>query len=308
MDFQNINFSHFTQDTLRSIEASAKFAVNFNSPIVMPCHLIGGLASVNGEDVCSVLQSKGYDQDLSMESIARGMSDIPLASSTQNISFHPDIVNCLSRLSSAGESISIKMLTEELINSNIDTLNSYFVNAQDGINGNSNLERDYQADDESTGETVKQFCINMIELAAQGKYHHAIGRDEEVKRVLLILARSSKNNPMLVGEPGTGKTAIAEELALRLLTGSVPADLANLKLYSLDFSTIKASPDSVGVMKSILEEATNDESLVLFIDEIHMLISNCNCSDNDTAKLRRKSEIRKNGVKVLGYRRFGKAA
>lgn len=299
MDFHNIDFSHFTQDALRSIEASAKFAVNFNSPIVMPCHLIGGLAYVNGEEVCSVLRSKGYDQDLSMESIATGMSDIPLGNSTQHISFHPDIINCLSSLSAEGVSISIAVLTEALVDANIDTLNSYLMSTQSGISENSSPERDYQVDDESTGETIKQFCVNMLELAAKGKYHNAIGRDEEVKRVLLILARSSKNNPVLVGEPGTGKTAIAEELALRLLTGKVPSDLAKLKLYSLDFSTIKASPDSVGVMKSILEEATNDESLVLFIDEIHMLISTCNCSDNDIANLL-KPAMARGDIKIFG--------
>ena len=125
----------------------------------------------------------------------------------------------------------------------------------------------------------------MLELAATGKIGHAIGRDDEVMRVLLILARNTKNNPVLVGEPGTGKTAIAEELAMRLYEGNVPEDLADLKLYSLDFTSIKSLPDSIGVMKAILDEAIADQKLVLFIDEIHMLISSCSCSDNDIANL-----------------------
>lgn len=299
MDFQNIDFSHFTPETLRSIEASAKFALNFNSPFVMPCHLIGGLASVSGEEVCSVLQSKGYDPDLSMASIANGMTEVPIGNPRGGVSFHPDIINCLIRLSSEPRAVSIAAITEELVNANLTSLTPYLVSAQGNTTPGSNPARNFHEDNDSTGETIKQFCVNMLELAANGKYHHAIGRDDEVKRVLLILARSSKNNPVLVGEPGTGKTAIAEELALRLLAGNVPSDLAGLKLYSLDFSSIKASGDEVGVMKSILEEATDDESLVLFIDEIHTLISSCNCSDNDIANLL-KPAMARGEIKILG--------
>lgn len=113
------------------------------------------------------------------------------------------------------------------------------------------------------------------------------------------MARSTKNNPVLVGEPGTGKTAIAEELAIRLLNGQVPPDLAGLKLYSLEFSSVKSLPNSVEVMKNILEEATNDPSLVLFIDEIHMLISACGCSDNDIANLL-KPAMARGEIKILG--------
>lgn len=299
MDIQDIDFSHFTSDALRSIEASSRIAMNFNSSLVMPCHLIGGLASINGESVCAVLQSKGFDPHQSMESIANGMSDIPLCSTGQSISFHKDVIDCLNMASTRNESISIVVLMETLVDLNAATLTPYLVTPRQGDTNIPNHERDTLEDEDSTGATIKQFCINMLELAAQGKYNHAIGRDEEVKRVLLILARSSKNNPVLVGEPGTGKTAIAEELALRLLTGNVPPDLAKLKLYSLDFSTIKASPDSVGVMKSILEEAANDKSLVLFIDEIHMLISSCSCSDNDIANLL-KPAMARGEIKIFG--------
>jgi ATP-dependent Clp protease ATP-binding subunit ClpC len=161
------------------------------------------------------------------------------------------------------------------------------------------VARDYNRDDATTGSTIKQFSVNMLELAANGKLHHAIGREKEVERVLLILARSSKNNPVLVGEPGTGKTAIAEELAMRLLKGDVPPDLAGFKLYSLNFSNIKSLPDAVGVMKAIVEEATADRSLVLFIDEIHILISNCSSADNDIANLL-KPAMARGEIKIFG--------
>lgn len=119
-----------------------------------------------------------------------------------------------------------------------------------------------------------------------------------MNRVLLILARSSKNNPVLVGPPGTGKTAIAEELAIRLYKSEVPQALANLKLYSLDFTSIKTSPDCVGVMKNIMEEAKEDPELVLFIDEIHMLM-NSNDPDNDIANLL-KPAMARGDIKIFG--------
>lgn len=296
---QDIDFSRFAPDVLRSIEGAARIAVNFNSNIVMPCHLIGGLASVSGEAVCSVLDSNGFDANASMDRVAQGMSEIPWEPAGEGVSFHPEVEEILSNSLTHSVNPDIRSIMSEIVTSDRYSLLSYFVRSHSDEMPSSGIERNYSDDDSSTGDTIKKFCVNMLEQAANGKLHHAIGREEEVKRVLLILARSSKNNPVLVGEPGTGKTAIAEELAIRLLKGDVPPDLAGLKLYSLDFSTVKASPDSVGVMKSILEEATNDPSLVLFIDEIHMLISTCNCSDNDIANLL-KPAMARGEIKLFG--------
>ena len=303
---QGIDFSRFTPEVLKAIETSARLAAGFNSNIGLPCHLVGGLASVNGEEVCSVLQNNGFDPDSSMEAVAQGMSDIPWAQEGDDgVSFHPDVEDIFVKSSSLSEPVTIPSIMNELLATGNDSIYSYLVKCPNqgevdtSVAEMPGMGRDYQDDDSSTGDTIKKFCVNMLELAANGKFHHAIGREEEVKRVLLILARSTKNNPVLVGEPGTGKTAIAEELAIRLLNGQVPSDLAALKLYSLDFSSIKSLPDSVGVMKSILEEATNDPSLVLFIDEIHMLISTCNCSDNDIANLL-KPAMARGEIKIFG--------
>lgn len=299
---QGTDFSRFTPEALKAIETSARLASSFNSNIVMPCHLIGGLASVKGEEVCSVLRDKGFEPDSSMEAVAQGMAEVPLAQSGSGMSFHPEVEEAFAKSSAQSGAVEISTIVNELLNSDGSTLDSYLIKSSNhGITEipTSGIMRDYQEYDATTGETIKEFCVNMLELAANGKLNHAIGRDDEVKRVLLILARSTKNNPVLVGEPGTGKTAIAEELAIRLLNGQVPPDLAGLKLYSLDFSSIKSLPDSVGVMKSILEEATNDPSLVLFIDEIHMLISTCNCSDNDIANLL-KPAMARGEIKIFG--------
>lgn len=310
----NIDFSRFSPDLLHAIEAAARIASNFGCGYIMPCHLVVGLASVNGEQVCSYLQQNGYDADASLQAIAQGVSESVRGSAGDGVSFHSSVDDVFSRACIQQSPVTILAILTEMVESDRGLLSRYLIKVESGRNDSSNnrdngrlsegasysgIARDFLKDDSSTGETIKRFCVNMLEQAAKGKYHRAIGRGEEVKRVLLILARSSKNNPVLVGEPGTGKTAIAEELAIRLLNGEVPQDLADLKLYNLDFSTIKASPDSARIMKSIIEEASEDPLLVLFIDEIHMLISANSSADNDIANLM-KPAMARGDVKVFG--------
>lgn len=306
---ENIDFSRFSQEVLESIELAAKIADSFNSNIVMPCHLVGGLASINGEEICDILQQKGYDSHATMDAIGHGMSDIPFVSGVDGVTFHPDIVDFFISLTSTTSNASISKVMQELLSSS-HIIDSYLIK-NENIGCSSSIQGGNYNEESPTGDTIRQYCVDMLELAANGKIHRAIGREEEVNRVLLILARSSKNNPVLVGAPGTGKTAIAEELAVRLQKGEVPSDLVNLKLFSLDFSSIKSLPDSVDVMKNILKEATNDPQLVLFIDEIHMLISSSSYSDNDIANLL-KPAMARGDVKIFGattldeYRRIEK--
>ena len=287
------DFSRFSQDVLKSIETAANIAVGFNTNIVMPCHLVGGLASVRGEEVYAFLENEGYDPDASLSSIAEGMSNVPFVPDQGGMCFHPEVEEVFARAyTSTMDTISVRDIMRALVNSNSQALAPYLVSSYTEELPVRDLNDDH------TGTTIRQFCVNMLQQAADGKIHHAIGRDEEVNRVLLILARSSKNNPVLVGPPGTGKTAIAEELAIRLYKSEVPQALANLKLYSLDFTSIKTSPDCVGVMKNIMEEAKEDPELVLFIDEIHMLM-NSNDPDNDIANLL-KPAMARGDIKIFG--------
>ena len=147
--------------------------------------------------------------------------------------------------------------------------------------------------------TISQFCTNWLELARRGEIKPAVGRDEEIRRVLQILAREGKNNPVLVGEPGTGKTAVVEGLAHRLLNKEVPADVAGLKLYQLDLGVISGIDNSEDIMRKIIEEVKTDPQIVLFIDEIHMLIGTGSCSRNTIANIL-KPEMARGSVKILG--------
>jgi ATP-dependent Clp protease ATP-binding subunit ClpB len=130
---------------------------------------------------------------------------------------------------------------------------------------------------EETYNSLNKYAINLNKLAEEGKLDPVIGRDEEIRRILQILTRRTKNNPILVGEPGTGKTAIAEGLAHRIVDGDVPENLKNKVIYSLDMGALIAGAKYKGEfeerLKSVIKEVTgSDGDIVLFIDEIHTLV------------------------------------
>ena len=123
----------------------------------------------------------------------------------------------------------------------------------------------------------KKYAINLNEAARSGKLDPVIGRDEEIRRVLQILSRRTKNNPILIGEPGTGKTAIVEGLAHRILRGDVPENLKNKQVYSLDMGALVAGAKYKGEfeerLKAVINEVKKSEGdIILFIDEIHTLV------------------------------------
>lgn len=130
---------------------------------------------------------------------------------------------------------------------------------------------------EETYQSLSKYAINLNDRARNGKLDPVIGRDEEIRRVLQILSRRTKNNPMLVGEPGTGKTAIAEGLAMRIVRGDVPENLKSKQIYSLDMGALVAGAKYKGEfeerLKAIVNEVTqSDGEIILFIDEIHTLV------------------------------------
>jgi len=130
---------------------------------------------------------------------------------------------------------------------------------------------------EDTYNALDKYAVNLIERAKTGKLDPVIGRDDEIRRVLQILSRRTKNNPILIGEPGVGKTAIAEGIAFRIVNGDAPDDLLSKKIYSLDMGSLIAGAKYKGEfeerLKSVVKEVVNSEGhIILFIDEIHTLV------------------------------------
>lgn len=155
---------------------------------------------------------------------------------------------------------------------------------------------------------LEKYAVNLRKLAEDGEIEPTIGRDDEIRRILQIVSRKTKNNPLLIGEPGTGKTAIIEGLAFRLNRGDVPEDMKHLLLYSLDVATLIAGASMQGEfesrLKSIVNELKNAPQVLLFIDEIHLLLGAGGGSGAMDAANILKPELARNGIKVIGATTF----
>ncbi len=331
-----IDFSLFSPEVLHAIQGSAQIAQQCGRTAVEAGDLLAGACTQNGDIVCQYLQEEGIDPSVLMPQISNiiesypkryGGNGVGFSATTQQIfefaihcarenqSAKVQLVHLVKGILLMDDSIRalVSSVRRNVPNSMVATPVSQVVQTatREVIPSSpmtdsgsqpiptTGVKRNPQKDDETTGNTVKEFSDNMLKLAQEGAYTKAIGRDEEIKSLQLILARSTKNNPVLVGDPGTGKTAIIEEFALRLLHGDVPSNLAHFKLYNLDFNTVSSSQDPVGVMQAILDEAEADPSLVLFVDEVHIMISNCDSCDNDIANLL-KPAMARGKIKLIG--------
>ncbi|MBR1575464.1 MAG: AAA family ATPase, partial [Bacteroidales bacterium] len=130
---------------------------------------------------------------------------------------------------------------------------------------------------ENKTEFLSKYAVNLCELAAKGNLDPVIGRDEEIRRVLQILSRRTKNNPILIGEPGVGKTAISEGIAIKIVDGAVPENLKSKKIFSLDMGSLIAGAKYQGEfeerLKGVVKEVVDSAGqIILFIDEIHTLV------------------------------------
>jgi len=153
-------------------------------------------------------------------------------------------------------------------------------------------------------KSLRKYARNLTLLAEDGKLEPVIGRDEETRRILQILSRKTKNNPVLVGPPGTGKTAVVEGLAHRLVRGDVPRNLEGLKLYALDISALIAGASYQGEfearIKKVIKEVKEDPKIILFIDEIHLLIGAGRTGGAMDAANILKPELARGEIKVIG--------
>lgn len=174
-------------------------------------------------------------------------------------------------------------------------LQSFLISAQSQTTGGQHSRRPHLPIQKPNCPTIQANCIDLMEKASRGEIKPAIGREAEIKRIIQILSLYTKNNPILIGEAGTGKTAIVEGLVVQLLEGNVPADLANLYIYQLDPSSINGED----TLRSIINEAKSDPRIVLFIDEIHTLIGKGSYSNNSFANIL-KPEIARGTIKILG--------
>ena len=283
-----MTFDKFTIKAQEAVQAAVNIAQRNGQQTIEPVHLLSGIIEkapdvtnyifqklgMNGNQIAMLLQQEmqhlprvqGAGQPylsgdtnqilINAEDIAKKMGD-------EFVSAEPILLAILKGNSTAARILKDAGANEKDLTAAIQAL-------RQGQNVKS------QSADENY-QSLEKYAKNLVEQARSGKLDPVIGRDEEIRRVLQILSRRTKNNPILIGEPGTGKTAIVEGLAERIVRGDVPENLKNKQLYSLDMGALVAGAKYKGEfeerLKSVIKEVTNaNGQIILFIDEIHTLV------------------------------------
>ena len=282
-----MNFNNFTIKSQEAIQKAVEITRASGSQAIEPVHLLKGVIEEGESLVKFIFQKIGanlpgliarVDADIAAQPKVSGGE--PYLSRTSN-----DVLQKALDIAKKGgdEYVTLESLLMAIfeINSPASTmLKDAGIGAKELAAAVEELRKGKKATDQSAEETynaLSKYAINLNERARQGKLDPVIGRDEEIRRVLQILSRRTKNNPMLIGEPGTGKTAIAEGLAHRIVRGDVPENLRTKQIYSLDMGALVAGAKYKGEfeerLKAIVNEVTGaDGEIILFIDEIHTLV------------------------------------
>ena len=281
---------HFTHKAQQAILAAQKLAEDNHHAKIDPEHLLATLLAQEGGMVPAMLGKAGTDLDTlenQVLSFLQRLGGGAESGTTPYVSKKLQAV--LERAEREAASLRDEFTgTEHLLmglclergGEAYDLLQARSINRQTSlelIRAVRGKKRVLEPSDEDNFGALDKYCVNLIELAAQGKLDPVIGRDEEVRRVIQVLSRRRKNNPVLIGEPGVGKTAIIEGLAQRIVSGDVPETLRNKRILSLDMGTLIAGAkfrgDFEDRLKGIIDsiEAASG-SVILFIDELHTLV------------------------------------
>lgn len=282
-----MNFNNFTIKSQETLQKAIEIVRERNQQSVEPTHLLLS-AILTGDNIVNFLfQKQGVNpQNLSIllerqiDSYPKVTGGEPYLSRESNSALQKasDLAKKMDDQYVSIEHILLGILTEKSTASQI--MKDAGITESGLQQAIAELRKGSKVDSQSAEDTyqsLEKFAINLTQRARDGKLDPVIGRDEEIRRVLQILSRRTKNNPILIGEPGTGKTAIAEGLAYRIIRGDVPENLKSKQIYSLDMGALIAGAKYKGEfeerLKSVVNEVTKAEGeIILFIDEIHTLV------------------------------------
>lgn len=282
-----MNFNNFTIKAQEAVQQAVQLVTQNGQQAIEAVHLLKAVM-MTGESITNFLfQKLGINQQNVMRAVDAQIASLPKVSGgepylssesnailqkaidysskmgDQYVSLEPIILALFTEKSVASQILKDAGVTEEELRKAIEELRK------------GNKVTSQSAED--TYEALSKYAINLNERARSGKLDPVIGRDEEIRRVLQILSRRTKNNPILIGEPGVGKTAIAEGLAHRIIRGDVPENLKSKQIYSLDMGALIAGAKYKGEFEERLKAVVNevmksDGEIILFIDEIHTLV------------------------------------
>lgn len=282
-----MTFDKFTIKAQEAIQSAVNTAQRNGQQTIEPVHILAGVMDKGKDVVNYVFQKLGMNSQMVETAVQNEINHLPKVSGGEPY-FSPEANKVMQRTLDISqklgdEFVSIEPLLLALLNVNSMAsrlLKDAGCTEKDLKAAINDLRQGQKVQSQSGDENyqaLKKYARNLVEDARAGKLDPVIGRDEEIRRVLQILSRRTKNNPILIGEPGTGKTAIAEGLAGRIVRGDVPENLKNKQLYSLDMGALLAGAKYKGEfeerLKSVIKEVTSsDGNIILFIDEIHTLV------------------------------------
>ena len=304
---------NFTQKSMSAISEAHNFAIRYKHSEIKTEHLL--LALINQMDglIPNILQKMGINPAELTKKLEAKLSSMPkieggVGEVRPNAEVNRIIVGAEDYAKKMGDSY---ISTEHLFLAAFDN-NSFlkengvnkkqFENVLNEVRGGRKIMTD---NPESTYEALDKFGKDLVELARKGKLDPIIGRDQEIRRAIQILSRRNKNNPILIGEPGVGKTAIAEGIAQRILKGDVPENLKDKTIFSLDLGALVAGAKYRGEfeerLKAVLEEIENSEGrIILFIDEVHNIVGAGKTEGSMDAGNLLKPMLARGEVKVIG--------
>jgi len=278
----------YTRKVIEAIEEARNIAKEKGQGVIDVAHLLKALISQEGSIYLSIL-SKLSIKASDVEKILNDDIDKKAKSDQKDITMTSDLSELINNAYMIQKKMDDDFLSvEHIIIASFESKNAvikelknidnydkkHFVEAINNIRGGNHVRSD---NPEDTYEVLKKYGRNLVEQVAMGKIDPIIGRDEEIRRVIQILSRKSKNNPVLIGDPGVGKTAVVEGLAWRIFKGDVPLSLKNTTVFELDLGALIAGTKYRGEfedrIKAVLNEVKKSQgNVILFIDEIHQLI------------------------------------
>ena len=280
-------FEILTDQLTQTVESSLSLALHSKNSEVKPLHMLWAMSTDTSSILNQILNKFGVSNEALNLEIKSRVSNLPTSSNVNrdNIKISLDLINSLDNakglMTKLGDSfIAIDTwILANLENDPIKQILGKFVDLNEFKKELEKLRAGQKIDSKTADETMDslaKYGIDLTAKAREGKLDPVIGRDEELQRVMQILIRKTKNNPILLGEPGVGKTAIVESLAQKIVKNDVPTSLANKKLIALDMSALIAGAKYRGEfedrLKAVIDEVIKAKNVILFIDEIHTIV------------------------------------